>query len=281
MKLFLRDDFARYWEGRDPFDCVAGLTGEVFRAREGRRTLRFRLGGREYFLKHHRGIGWKEIVKNLSQLKSPVLGAAQEYVAIQRLHEAGLDTLTVAAFGERGLDPARRESFLITDSLTGTISLEDLLEGLTGAQPTAPVRRALLRRVATIARRMHDAGVNHRDFYLCHFLMDEEAARAGRTDAPLHLIDLHRSQARRRVPSRWRVKDLGGLYFSGARCGVTRSDLMRFITAYAGRPWREELRANARFWQRVRREGERIYRRYYEREPDFPLGFSEHPGKNI
>lgn len=281
MKLFLRDDIARAWSGRDAFECVAAIEGDVYRNREGRRTLRFSQNGREYFLKHHRGVGWKEIAKNLTQAKKPVLGAAQEYAAIERLHEAGIDTLSVAAFGERGLDPSCRESFLITDSLTGTISLEDLFEGLAQTRPDARMRRALLRGVASIARRMHDAGVNHRDFYLCHFLMNESAVSAGDPTAALHLIDLHRSQVRRRVPSRWRVKDLGGLYFSGARCGFSRRDLYRFVEEYAGRPWHEELRRNGGFWQRVRREGDKIYRRYYEKEPAFPLGFSEHPGKDI
>lgn len=281
MKLFLRDDLARLWHGKDPFDCVAAIEGDLYRNREGRRTLKCELGGREYFLKHHRGVGWREIIKNLTQFKAPVLGAAQEYAAIERLHEVGIETLSVAAFGERGLDPSRRESFLLTDSLTNTISLEDLLEGLSGVRPDVAMRRGLLRRVGTIARRMHDAGVNHRDFYLCHFLIDEADARCGDVRAPMHLIDLHRSQVRARVPARWRVKDLGGLYFSGARCGFSQRDLYRFVEAYAGRPWREELRANGAFWGRVRAEGEKIYRRYFEKEPRFPLGFSEHPGKNI
>ena len=74
MTLYLRDDLARAWDGLDPFEQAARQRGDVFRAREGRRTLRFEAGGRHYFLKYHAGIGWQEIVKNLSQAKLPILG---------------------------------------------------------------------------------------------------------------------------------------------------------------------------------------------------------------
>ncbi|MGB1465301.1 MAG: lipopolysaccharide kinase InaA family protein, partial [Alcanivorax nanhaiticus] len=72
MKLFLRDDIAALWGNDDPFVRAAEQEGEVFRAREGRRTLRFHGNGRSYFLKYHAGIGWKEIFKNLTQAKLPV-----------------------------------------------------------------------------------------------------------------------------------------------------------------------------------------------------------------
>lgn len=281
MKLYLRDDMAALWRGRDPFEEVARLNGDVFRHREGRRTLRVALGDSTFFLKEHRGVGWPEILKNLSQAKKPVVGAEQEYRAILRTRSAGIDTLEVAAFGSRGINPARRHSFLLTDELTGTVSLEDVVERWRERPGSPRYKQALIRRVADIARRLHDAGVNHRDFYLCHFLVSSDAMAREDAGAPLHLIDLHRSQVRRRVPRRWRVKDLAGLYFSLARLDPSLSDLMRFVVVYEQRPLREALRANGKFWQAVRRDAEHIYRRYYEVEPVFPLRFCEHPGKDI
>ena len=67
--LFLRDDLAAAWRGREPFAQAATQPGEVYRAREGRRTLRFEAAGRSYFLKYHGGIGWREIIKNLPQAR--------------------------------------------------------------------------------------------------------------------------------------------------------------------------------------------------------------------
>ena len=230
MKLFLRDDIAALWGEDDPFARAATQDGEIFRAREGRRTLRFTGNGRSYFLKYHAGIGWKEIVKNLTQAKLPVLGAMDEVTAIDAVRAAGLDTMTVAAFGSRGVNPASIESFIITEDLVQTLSLEEVGEQwvLAGEVPVL-FKRALINKVANIARRMHGAGINHRDFYLAHFLMPEQDVATQTVEGPMYMIDLHRSQVRRAVPRRWRIKDLGGLYFSTARFGLTHRDLLRFI----------------------------------------------------
>ncbi len=281
MKLFLRDDIAAIWGEQDPFARAATQQGDIFRAREGRRTLRFFAEGRSYFLKYHAGIGWKEILKNLTQAKLPVLGAMDEVRAIDAVRAAGLDTMTVAAFGSRGVNPACIESFIVTEDLVDTLSLEDVGEQwVAGGQVPVLFKRALIDRVAEIARRMHGAGINHRDFYLAHFLMPSAAVSQQRVDCPMYLIDLHRSQVRNKVPRRWQIKDLGGLYFSTARFGLTHRDLLRFIRGYSGLPLREAL-ADEGLWQSARREAEKIYRRYFEVEPQLPLQFNEHPGKDI
>ncbi|RML91109.1 Lipopolysaccharide core heptose kinase RfaP, partial [Pseudomonas syringae pv. maculicola] len=58
MKLFLAEPFKSLWAGRDAFAEVEGLSGEVYRELEGRRTLRTEVDGRGYFVKIHRGINW-------------------------------------------------------------------------------------------------------------------------------------------------------------------------------------------------------------------------------
>ena len=69
----------------DPFDYIMQLDGDVYSEVANRRTLRFELNGKRYFLKAHSGVGWKEIFKNLLQLKLPVLGARNEWLAIRQL----------------------------------------------------------------------------------------------------------------------------------------------------------------------------------------------------
>ena len=44
-------------------------------ADEGRRTVSFSHRGRRYYLKIHDGVGWKEIAKNQTTLRLPVLRA--------------------------------------------------------------------------------------------------------------------------------------------------------------------------------------------------------------
>ena len=74
---------------------VFALRGRVYREPKGgnRRTLRFERAGRGYFLKLHWGVGWREILKNLTSLRAPVLGAGNEWRAIHRLEQLGVSTL--------------------------------------------------------------------------------------------------------------------------------------------------------------------------------------------
>lgn len=248
----------------DRFEHLMGLSGEIYREMDGRRTLRVRLGERAYFLKAHTGVGWRYIVKDVLQLKWPVVSAANEWRAIGRL--AGLDVATprLVGYGRRGCNPARLRSFVITEALSGSLSLEVLCEGWRNRPLDAfeiQLKRALIREVARIVRRLHEGGVNHRDLYLCHFLLDCSDARWGRLPrAPrLYLIDLHRAQLRARTPRRWLVKDLGALYFSAMDIGLTRHDLYRFMRCYRLRGLRQVLQ-EPRLWSAVRRRAHRLYR---------------------
>ena len=105
------------------------LDCEHFRELANHRTLRFELAGRRYFLKVHYGVGWCEILKNLLQSKVPVLGARNEWRAIQRLQTLGVETMNLVGYGERGMNPTRRQSFVITDALENMISLADFCAG--------------------------------------------------------------------------------------------------------------------------------------------------------
>jgi heptose I phosphotransferase len=259
--LVLDEPFRSLWAGRDPFTAVEALEGEVFRELEARRTLRAEIAGRGYFVKIHRGAGWMEIVKNLLCLRPPVLGAGNEWRAARRLGQLGVDTLRGVAFGQRGCNPAKRHSFIITEDLAPTVSLEDFCRDWPTRPPPPALKRALLRRVADMARRMHGGGVNHRDFYLCHFLLHLDPAPAPEC-LRLSLSDLHRAQIRRRTPQRWRDKDLAALYFSALDVGLTRRDVFRFLKGYFDRPLRDLLRDQRTRLETLADEAERLRQRY-------------------
>jgi heptose I phosphotransferase len=175
-EIFLAEPFRSLWAGQDPFVAVEALQGEVFRELEARRTLRTEVAGQAYFVKIHRGVGWGEIFKNLISLRLPVLGARNEWAAIQRLNTLGVATMHPVAFGSRGTNPATQHSFIITEALAPTISLEDYCRDWKDTPPPPALKHALIREVAGMARRMHGGGVNHRDFYICHFLLHQEPA---------------------------------------------------------------------------------------------------------
>ena len=274
MKLEL-DAGLRDALGPDPFGALMAMPGETYRQTGGRQTLRVSIAGQDYFLKRHRGVGWREIFKNLLQLRLPVLGAGTEVRAIRRLEQLDVPTLQLAGWGQRGRNPARHESFVLTVALHDTVSLEDLCAGWgQRAHWTAEqliLKRQLLRQLASTARSLHGHGVNHRDFYLCHFLLRQDSPGlrepGGRLD--LRLIDLHRVQLRGRTPRRWRLKDIAGLYFSALDAGLTRHDCYRFMRLYGGTALRAQL--DQGFWRQVSRQAVFLYRKAHGRMPRLPV----------
>lgn len=260
-KLVLDEPWRSLWAGKDPFVAVETLEGEVFRELEGRRTLRAEVAGRGYFVKIHHGIGWAEILKNLLSRRLPVLGAQNEWRAILRLGELGVDSMRGVAYGRRGHNPARLSSFLVTEELAPTVSLEDYSLDWATRPPPVLLKRALITRVAEMARRMHAGGVNHRDFYICHFLLHLDPPPTAER-LRLSLIDLHRAQVRARTPRRWRNKDLAALYFSVLDIGLTSRDLLRFLAVYFGRPLRHVLGEETPLLSRLANEALRLQTRF-------------------
>lgn len=257
------------------FDRLMSIDGIVHREVKNRRTVEFELGAKRYFIKGQRGCGWGEILKNLLSLRLPVVSARTEWSAIEKAHAAGISTLTVAGKGLRGINPAALESFVITEALDGMISLEQLANQWRALPPAQRIRlkRALIPRIAEVARKLHSAGMNHRDFYICHFLARDRRWSDWRPgdDLELTLIDLHRAQQRRAVPERWLVKDLGGLLFSAMDAGLTRRDLLRFLAAYRQRPWREVLATERNLWRKVASNANDLYQRIHGKRPPLSI----------
>jgi heptose I phosphotransferase len=259
--VHLDQPFQALWAGQDPFAMVEAMEGKVVRALDGRRTFRTEVAGRGYFVKIHRGVGWREIFKNLLSARLPVLGADNEWLASQRLAELGVDSLHAVAFGQRGSNPARRHSFVITEELAPIINLDGFTRSWPQQPPAPALKRALIQRVATMVRRMHEGGVNHRDLYLCHFLLQLDPAPTP-TNLSLSLVDLHRAQIRTHTPRRWRDKDLAALHFSSLAIGLTMRDRLRFLRTYFARPLREILNMEAELLGYLNKESVRLLKRY-------------------
>ena len=270
MTLHLRDDFRAAVEAgalRDAlapapttFEALLGLRGEVHRQAANRRTLRIDAdGGKSYFAKLHDGVGWGEIAKSLLSAKAPVLGARKEYEACKALADAGVAAPTAAAFGERGRNPARRKSFVVCDALVGYASLEDVVRCWTVRPPSVELKRRLVVAVAGLARAMHEAGVQHRDFYLAHLYAEAHKLAAGEVE--LAVIDLHRARRRQPLPERWRRRDLAALLYSAAQLPLTRMDQRRFVAAYCRGLSRSAAARTAGFWRRVERRARRLQQR--------------------
>ncbi len=232
---------------------------------DGRRTLRFELLGSSYFVKMYSGLGWWPIIARLLTFRSPpVTTARNEWQAIEALSQIGVETMTAVAYGERGSSPATRQSFLVTEDLVQTESLEEFCRNWPDNPPLPRLKRALIDRVATMSRRLHENGINHRDFYLCHFLLDIAKGRDQVDPENLHLylIDLHRVQIRQRIGSRARFKDLAALYFSSLEIGLTTRDFYRFLRCYSSADLRSTLSENKMLLSKIVRRGEYLQRRF-------------------
>ena len=218
-----------FFGDNEPFSFAENLEGEIYRKYENRTTKRFQNLQKNYFLKFHGPVGWAEILKNLIQLKTPVVGALREYEALSHLDKNQIQAPQIKGFGNKGLNPANSFSFLITEELYETISLEDFfLEGL-HKQLSPPQKRKLIESTADLIRRMHLSGLNHRDLYLCHLHIKKEI---NFDNIEIYLIDLHRAQIRSEVPERWLVKDLGGFVHSILQFNLSEKDFYRFMMFY-------------------------------------------------
>ena len=263
--LYITNELRQALKGEDSFYQMMNIEGKVYREALGRRTLRFTRGDKDYFLKMHTGVGWGEIIKNITYLRAPVVGALNEWHGVHRLKDLEIDTMTVAAYGIRGRNPATKHSFIVTEALPTETSLEDFCMDWKHNPPRTlkeiRLKRWILNKVVETARVIHENGANHRDFYLCHFLLDAhfDADDTVSPESKLYLIDLHRIQMRRKTPERWAVKDIAGLYYSSKDIGLTKRDLLRFMKLYRGKPLREILRTEMGFWRKVESRGNKLY----------------------
>jgi hypothetical protein len=134
------------------------------------------------------------------------------------LESASIPTAPLVAYGNL---PDRR-SFVIFDDLAGYTPADKLVERGTPFQP-------LIEPTADLAAKLHDAGLHHRDLYLCHFM-----ARADADRVDLKLIDTARIK---RLPGlltrrRWIVKDLAQFWFSTLKLPVTDEQRAAWLERY-------------------------------------------------
>ncbi len=125
----------------------------------------------------------------------------------------------------------------------------DLLEALLAASD-AGARRALLREVGAAVRKLHDAGVDHRDLQLHNILVVEDGGARR-----IVVVDLDKAvyHSRGALSPRLRARNLGRLTRSAVKAGLFRGpigkrELASFVGAYTESD--RKLRATLRGWIR-------------------------------
>ncbi|WP_158279927.1 lipopolysaccharide core heptose(I) kinase RfaP [Coraliomargarita sinensis] len=259
---------------RDVFEWFLQPRGQTHREVKHRLTYEVNLGDLHIFVKRHLGCGWKEVIKEWYRFRKPVVSARNEWEGASILNKAGLRVPKVLGKGERGRYPHAVESFVALEALENCENLEHFKKGWLGFEGTrwVELKQYLVGEIARITRTMHRCGINHRDLYINHFLVNHSIIldwNPGRT-LPLYLIDLHRVQKRKEVPARWLQKDLSALLFSALDVGLTSADCVRFLKEYLGADWKKEFWEKKRLWTKIVRRAIRLYNGFHRKPPTLP-----------
>ena len=170
---------------------------------------------RTLFLKRHKAerpsLG--EWIKRVILSRNVSSGMA-EFYNICFFRKLGISTAAPVAAGERRVSPLCYESFLITESMAPFVSLETIIrlhpeqfEGLEGKEK----KRFILKAVANLMKKMHDAGQNHLDFNSDHVMMGPDENNTG---TQLALLDFQRIDRRKWMRFRWSIKTMAEIFYS-------------------------------------------------------------------
>ena len=228
--LFINKDFSEFLDasGLHSFDNFMWLEGMIIKsAVRERSTQRIDVEGVTLYIKKHFFPGIREILKNFLRLRFP-LGALNEWRALLAFHAHNIPTMMPICAGSRTfLWRIEKESFLLTGDLGDTTRLNDFFKENSATPCRGKLlerKRGILKNLADITRKMHSAGINHKDYYLCHILMDNRER--------LYVIDLHRVNVRDKIGKRWMIKDLAAMLFSSLEVPVTHGQRLAFYKRY-------------------------------------------------
>jgi heptosyltransferase-2 len=135
------------------------------------------------------------------------------------LRKLGINTPQTIAYGQQWQGLFEKRSFIITEKIPASASLEEKLPDYFLHQ-----RKNFIKNLAAFIRKFHKTGFRHRDLYLCHIFCNPQSQ--------FTLIDLNRAFKPRFFPGRYLTKDLAQLYYSAPGKTFTKSDRLRFFLAY-------------------------------------------------
>lgn len=227
---FLSDNGLAY------FDSFLSIPTEeiIKKVRDDRYTVSVKLqrDGRDVkaYLKRSSYSWLANLLKALRKFTRQRGSLVHEFLNLVKLREIGVPSITPVAAGKRtrGL---HCESFILTEDLGPTQKLEDYIPQKFDqpfAKEQAKLKKLLLEKIAGITRLMHQGGVNHRDYYLCHLHILPEA----QPWPTLFVIDLNRADRRKHMRQRWIVKDLAALNYSAPEAVFSQAERLRFLKMY-------------------------------------------------
>jgi hypothetical protein len=187
-------------------------------------------GARNFLVKIYRSKGILAVVKSLVRKSK----AEMELTLARKTAERGIPTVVPLAAGKRQKEGGALESILVTSEIPDCVGLDRYLLGESGKSAgKLRERRDIIMEYGRLARRIHDAGVHQDDFDPNNTLVHTVPE-----GFELLLVDFERVEI---VATLGRDARLWNLAKLNRIRGVTRTDRLRFIRAYAGagnwKPW--------------------------------------------
>jgi heptose I phosphotransferase len=169
-------------------------------------------------------------LKNFLCQKRRISLAGAELKPIFYLQKKDINVPKVAAFGQKWRNTFECKSFIITEQILDSDSLESRLPDCfyMGSQNSFERKMDFIKSLAEFVRKFHKTGFRHRDLYLCHIFYNHQ-------DNIFTLIDLARVFKPLLLSKRYLVKDLAQLFYSSPFEYVSKSDRLRFYLYYTGR----------------------------------------------
>jgi len=150
-------------------------------------------------------------------------------IPAENLKEAGINTPKTIAAGEQWGMFFEKRSFIITEKIPGSKSLEQRLPDCfeqPATRENLKQRKEFITQLVRFVRKFHATKYRHKDLYLCHIFQNE--------NGEFSLIDLARAFKPGLFGERFRIKDISQLYYSAPAKNFSKMDRLRFYLTYSG-----------------------------------------------
>lgn len=215
------DDFINFQGGNK-------ITTKIVASFRNRVCLTAGEPAKNFYLKTYNHPPMKIQISNWIDHTKRLSTAAYDYMPALELDKIGIKTPIVAAFGEVMGCCFEKKSFILTEEISDGVSLERYVPEFFRPSFMAGKRNKQLEFIngfADFARKFHENGFRHRDYYLAHIFWGQ--------DSGFQMIDLQRVFKPRLLSYKYRVKDIAQLYYSSAASVYSKTMRLRFYKKYA------------------------------------------------
>ena len=217
--------------GIDTMDGVFAYTAgdELVKENIGKHRTRimFTLDSRTFFLKRYQNTPKTTQLKNWLNHGKKNSTSHFDQGPADTFNAANISTPKTVAIGDQWQGGFEERSFIITEKLYNSQSLEKKLPDCFAPPNNHKKRSDFINELADFSKRFHETGLRHRDFYLAHIFLSDTAK--------LFMIDLQRVFKPKFFAERFRIKDIAQLHYSAPGDKISCADRLRFYKLYTGR----------------------------------------------